>query len=193
MIGICAQALFGRGAVGDPEQIVPFMLLKLLPVWLTGILLVGAIAAMMSTASSQLLIITTSVCEDIVHKALKRDVPDGKLVLVSRVTMLVVGTIGLALALTVGKPIFNIVSWAWAGIGCTFSPVVLLAFYWKRFSGAGVVAALVSGFVITVIWLTTGLDFSFSAMAASFIASLSMAVVFFLLLPPKSEERNQNR
>ena len=188
LIGICALTLYGRGAVGDPEQIVPFLLLKLLPVWLTGILLVGAIAAMMSTASSQLLLITTSISVDIVHKALKKEVTDGKMVMISRMAMLAVGGIGLTLALTLGKPIFNVVSWAWAGIGCTFSPVVILSFYWKRFSGAGVVAALTSGFLITVIWLTTGLDVTFSAMAASFIASGSMAVLFSLLFPQRQED-----
>jgi sodium/proline symporter len=189
LIGLAAAALYGPNAVADPEQVLPFMLHQLLPAWLVGLLLVGAIAAMMSTASSQLLLITSSVAEDIVHKGLKKDYDDRKLVRISRVTLFAVGAVGLALALALGKPIFSVVSWAWAGIGCSFSPAIVLAFYWKRFSSAGVVASLVSGFAMTVVWMSTGLYAKLSVMLVSFVTSFACAIVASLIAPDPEEPR----
>ncbi|UCD06426.1 MAG: sodium/proline symporter [candidate division WOR-3 bacterium] len=180
-LGIAAIALFGSGAVSDPEQILPFMLLKLMPPWLAGILLAGAVAAMMSTADSQLLIATSSISEDIVHKALRKDFDDRKLVLLSRITILVVGLIALVMAFTSKSLIYTIVGWAWAGIGCSFAPAVILSFFWKRFNASGVIASLVSGFATTVVWMTTGLDSVFTARAATFIIAFVCAIVFTLL------------
>jgi sodium/proline symporter len=103
-------------------------------------------------------------------------------VLISRFTT-VVGAVGLALALGLGKPIFSVVSWAWAGIGCSFSPAILLAFFWRRFSSAGVVASLAAGFVVTVIWMTSGMYLKLSVMLVSFAISLLSAVVASLVAP----------
>ena len=187
-LGIAAIALFGTGAVSDPEQILPFVLLKLMPPWLAGILLAGAVAAMMSTADSQLLIATSSISEDIVHKALHKDFDDRKLVLISRITILVIGLIALAMAFTSKSLIYTIVGWAWAGIGCSFAPAVILSFFWKKFNARGVIASLVSGFVTTVVWMTTGLDAIFTARAATFIIAFTCAVLVTLLFQGKRDK-----
>lgn len=179
-LGIAAIALYGTGAVADPEQILPFMLLKLMPPWLAGILLAGAVAAMMSTADSQLLIATSSISEDIIHKSLRKDLDDRRLVFISRIVILVVGLIALIMAFTSKSLIYTIVGWAWAGIGCSFAPAVILSFFWKRFTGRGVIASLVSGFVTTVVWMTTGLDQVFTARAATFIIAFVCAVTVTL-------------
>ena len=187
-LGIAAIALFGTGAVSDPEQILPFVLLKLMPPWLAGILLAGAVAAMMSTADSQLLIATSSISEDIVHKALHKDFDDRKLVLISRITILVIGLIALAMAFTSKSLIYTIVGWAWAGIGCSFAPAVILSFFWKKFNARGVIASLVSGFVTTVVWMTTGLDALFTTRAATFIIAFTCAVLVTLLFQGKRDK-----
>lgn len=180
-LGIAAIALYGTGAVADPEQILPFMLLKLMPPWLAGILLAGAVAAMMSTADSQLLIATSSISEDIIHKSLRKDLDDRRLVFLSRIVILAVGLIALVMAFTSKSLIYTIVGWAWAGIGCSFAPAVILSFFWKRFTGRGVIASLVSGFMTTVVWMTTGLDQFFTARAATFIIAFVFAVVVTLV------------
>ncbi|MGD9380551.1 MAG: sodium/proline symporter [candidate division WOR-3 bacterium] len=179
-LGIAAIALYGTGAVADPEQILPFMLLKLMPPWLAGILLAGAVAAMMSTADSQLLIATSSISEDIIHKSLRKEMDDRRLVFISRIVILVVGLIALVMAFTSKSLIYTIVGWAWAGIGCSFAPAVILSFFWKRFTGRGVIASLVSGFTTTVIWMTSGLDQVFTARAATFIIAFVCAVTVTL-------------
>jgi sodium/proline symporter len=196
VIGLSALALYGRGAVTDPEHILPFMLQKLVPGWLAGLLLVGAVAAIMSTASSLMLIVSSTVTEDIIRKVLRRDPGERTLVLVSRATLLGTGVLALALALLFPRPVFSVVSWVWAGIGCAFSPAAILAFYWKRFSGAGVVASIVAGFATTAVWMNTpagervaALLFggsgagTISAMVASFVVAFAAAVVASLLFP----------
>lgn len=187
-LGIAAITLYGPNAVADAEQILPFMLLRLMPAWLAGILLAGAVAAMMSTADSQLLIATSSISEDIIHKALRKKIDDRTLVLISRITILVVGIIALVLAFTSKSLIYTIVGWAWAGIGCSFAPAVILSFFWKRFNSWGVVASLVSGFVTTVVWMTSGLDQVFTARAATFIIAFICAVVVTLISSGEAPE-----
>ncbi len=201
-IGLSARALYGAGAVGDPEHILPFMLQKLVPDWLAGLLLVGAIAAIMSTASSLMLIVCSTVTEDVIRKTLRRDPGERTLVLVSRVTLLGTGALALALALVFPKPVFSAVSWTWAGIGCAFSPAAILSFYWKRFSGAGVVASLVAGFATTALWMNTPAGDrvaaalfggaagsgtgTISVMFASFAVAFAAAVAASLLFPGKA-------
>jgi Na+/proline symporter len=187
LLGLEAFALYGAKAVIDAEQVLPFMLMKMFPAWIAGILLAGAVAAMMSTADSQLLIATSSVSEDIIHKALHKNVSSKKLVIISRITILSIAIIAFILAFTSKNLIYIIVGWAWAGIGCSFAPAVILSFFWKRFSSSGVVASLITGFIVTVIWMTTGLDKVFTARAASFLLAFFVAVVFTLVFPRREE------
>jgi len=208
VIGLSALALYGRGAVADPEHILPFMLQRLVPSWLAGLLLVGAIAAIMSTASSLLLIVCSTVSEDVIRKTLRLDPGERTLMLVSRATLFGTGALALALALVFPKPVFSAVSWVWAGIGCSFSPAAILSFYWKRFSGAGVVASVVAGFATTAVWMNTSAgervaaalfggtpagapgaagsgSGTVSVMLASFVVAFAAAVVASLLFPGK--------
>jgi len=187
LLGLAAITIYGAKAVPDPEQILPFMLMKLMPAWLAGLLLAGAVAAMMSTADSQLLIATSSISEDIIHKALKKKLDDQSLVKISRVVVLLVGIVALIMAFTSKSLIYTIVGWAWAGIGCSFAPAVILAFFWKRFNSRGVIAALVSGFITTVVWMTTGLDKIFTARAATFIIAFVLAILVTLVSPSEKE------
>ncbi len=203
IIGVSALALYGRGAVSDPEHILPFMLQKLVPGWLGGLLLVGAVAAIMSTASSLMLIVCSTVTEDIIRKTLRREPGERTLVLISRATLFGTGVFALALALLFPRPVFSVVSWVWAGIGCAFSPAAILSFYWKRFSGAGVVASLVAGFTTTAVWMNTAAgdrvaaalfggapgaagSGTISVMLASFVVAFAAAVVASLLFPGKA-------
>ncbi|MBN2496922.1 MAG: sodium/proline symporter [Deltaproteobacteria bacterium] len=202
-IGLCALALFGPGAVEDNEMILPHVLTELFPWWLAAILLAGAVAAMISTAQSMLLVAASSVSQDVYQGILKRGrAPDRTVLLVSRVATLAIGALGLVLALTTSELIYTIVSYAWAGIGCSFAPAILLSFYWERFSSAGVVTALVAGIVTTIVWITwpslmrlIGLDSlavdlegTITARAVTFCVSIGLAVLVTLLTPTPMDE-----
>jgi sodium/proline symporter len=190
VIGLGAQVLYGPKAVADPEMILPFLLNNMFPGWLAALLLAGAVAAMISTAESMLLVAATSISEDVYKGIIKKGkAKDRTLLAISRVATVSVGILGLVLALTTKDLIYSIVSYAWAGIGCSFAPAVLLSFYWDRFNAAGVVTALGAGLVSTVVWMLTGLEKTVTARAATFIIAMTLAVLVTLLSKKRAAPR----
>ena len=187
LIGLCSLVLFGPKAFSDTEMVLPHALNQLFPWWLAGILLAGAVAAMVSTAESMLILAGSSISQDVYNGLIKKGKASDKTLLnLSRAATLVVGVLGLVLALTTTDLIYKIVSYAWAGIGCSFAPAVLLSFYWRRFGSRGVVTALLTGLVTTVVWISTGLDRHVTAMAVTFFVSMGAAVLVTLM---SAEER----
>lgn len=152
LIGLIGLALYGKGYYADVEEIMPHLATTLLPTWLAGIFISGAIAAMMSTADSQLLVITSSVIEDFYHKTLGKDVTEKKLLLYSRIITVAVGAIGFIIAISSENLIYELVSYAWAGLGSSFGPALLLILFWKKVTSQGVIAGMLTGSITTVIW-----------------------------------------
>jgi sodium/proline symporter len=170
LIGIVGVSLYGQGYFDDIEKIMPHLATELLPAWLAGILISGAIAAMMSTADSQLLVITSSVIEDFYHRTLGREVTDRFLLQMSRIITVVIGIVALVIAITSDKLIFSMVSYAWSGLGASFGPLLLLILKWKKVTWQGAVAGLITGSMTTVIWSEiTVLDEHLSVRFVSFV------------------------
>jgi sodium/proline symporter len=151
-IGIIGAMFYGQGMFDDIEKVMPHMANELLPAWLAGIFVSGAIAAMMSTADSQLLVISSSIIEDLYHQTLGREVSDSFLLRASRAITIAVGITGFVIALTSDKLIFSMVSYAWAGLGSSFGPLILLMLTWKKVTHQGVLAGMATGFISTVVW-----------------------------------------
>ncbi len=173
--------LTGEGA--DPERILPLLATSLFPAWIAGILISGAVAAMMSTADSQLLITTSTVVEDFYAKVLGRKISEREMVTLSRLVTVLVGLAAFDLALYTEKSIYAVVSLAWAGLGSSFGPALVLSLHWKRMTGAGVVAAMITGAVSTVAWKWNpwfDLDAFISVRFASFALATLAAVVVSL-------------
>ena len=141
---------------------------------------------MVSTAESMLIVAGSSISQDIYNGIIRKgQASERTLLAISRVATLAVGILGLGLALTTDRLVYSIVSYAWAGIGCSFAPAILLSFYWKRFGARGVVTALVAGLVTTVVWISTGLDRTVTAMAVTFFAAIGTAALVTLVAPEK--------
>jgi sodium/proline symporter len=173
-IGIIGAGLYGQGMFDDIEKVMPHLANELLPAWLAGIFVSGAIAAMMSTADSQLLVISSSIIEDLFHRTLGREVGDASLLRASRWITIAVGVIGFIIALTSDKLIFSMVSYAWAGLGSSFGPLILLMLTWKKVTYQGVLAGLITGFTSTVIWSEiTVLDSVISVRFASWVMAFT--------------------
>ncbi|PLT35205.1 sodium/proline symporter [Bacillus sp. V5-8f] len=187
LIGITGLTLYGSDSVENVEMILPFMLTELLPGWLVGILLAGILAAIMSTVSSQLLVVTSSISEDILHKIMGIQFTEKQLLMISRLTVTVVGLIGLVIGLMSKSLIYVVIGWAWAGVGNSFAAAILLTFFWKRVSGAGVIAALLTGFVSTIIWINTPLESMFTSRGATLILALIAGVIVSLMKPEEKE------
>tara|TARA_A100001011_G_scaffold329875_1_gene355391 strand:- start:533 stop:1468 length:936 start_codon:yes stop_codon:yes gene_type:complete len=156
-VGICALLLFGPEyfQMNDPEQAMPLLAKKLLHPMLAGLFISGAVAAMMSTADSQLLVSTSAITEDFIHQYLKKDFSDKLLVLISRSMIILLGIIAYCIAIYsehVGRNIFNVVSYAWSGLGSAFGPALVLTLWWRKTTRKGIIAGLITGFLTTIIW-----------------------------------------
>ena len=181
VIGLVGLALYGKGYFEDVEQVMPHLANELLPSWLAGIFISGAIAAMMSTADSQLLVISSSVIEDIYHKTLNKKVSDKVLLKLSRGITIVIGILGFTIAVSSGKLIFSMVSYAWAGLGASFGPALFLTLKWKKTTWQGVLTGMIVGTLSTIIWSEISwLDAIISARLSSFV--MASLTVYFVSL-----------
>lgn len=171
-IGILAIALI-PDMPADREQIMPLMALKLLPAWLAGLAIAGAIAAMMSTADSQLLVATSAVVQDVYVRLLRPKEDAARLLLISRFATLVIAVIALLLAFKTREFIFDAVEYAWTGLASAFGPVLLLSLRWKGMTRWGALAGMISGAGSTVVWKNTpGLNDLLDMKLACFLIAL---------------------
>ena len=184
-IGIAAIALYDQGSFGDVETLLPTMILQFMPPWIAGLLLAGVLAAIISTANSQLVVVTGSVTEDIINQALGIKLTEKQLLWLSRFSVLFFGAIGMVIALVSESLLYLVVGWAWAGVGCTLSPAIIMAFFWKRYSSAGVIATIVSGLLSTILWISTPLEEMMTSRFTTFFIALFFGIVFSLLMPDK--------
>jgi sodium/proline symporter len=161
---------------------MPLLAQRLLPGWIAGLMLSGAIAAMMSTADSQLIVVTSSIVEDVYVKLLNIKSNPRTLVLISRLSTIGVSIVALVLAFGAEDTIFLLVSYAWAGLGASFGPPLLLALRWRRTSFAGVLAGMIAGAVSAVAWKHVAVlnDSIFDLKLASFAIALVVSVVVSL-------------
>lgn len=181
-VGLFGTVVLAGDAVMDQEKVMPLMAIKLFPGWLAGILIAGALAAMMSTADSQLLVSTSALAEDIYHQLIKKDIDQKKLVLVSRVITLIVGGIAFTIALVSEELVFKLVGFAWSGLGASFGPTLLLTLWWKKTTREGVLAGLICGTVVTVFWrMVPALKATLFEIVPAFILAFLACVIVSLL------------
>jgi len=106
----------------------------------------------MSTVDSLLLLASSAVVRDIVQKAMGIRASERTLSNLARGVTVLIGVVGLVVALTEPASIFYFVLFAWSGIACAFTPVVLCSLFWKRTTKLGAIAGMIGGFVVTVVW-----------------------------------------
>ncbi|MBU0742903.1 sodium/proline symporter [bacterium] len=193
MIGLTGLAHFGPEVLGegrlivDQEQLMPMMAREFLPEWLAVIMICGAIAAMMSTADSQLLSSASTVSEDVYRRLLRPDADQGRLLLISRLATLAVGCAAFLLAWRADALVYSLVLYAWAGLGAAFGPPLLLSLWWRRTSRAGVIAGLLTGTAVVLAWYNIpALRSQLYELVPGFALSLAATVVFSLLRPDRS-------
>ena len=121
-------------------------------IFIGGIFLCGILAAIMSTADSQLLVCASAVSKDIYKDLIRKEAPDKKVLLVSRVTVIVVALIAIHIAWDPNSSVMNLVSDAWAGLGAAFGPLVVLSLFWKRTNLPGAIAGIITGGAFVILW-----------------------------------------
>ena len=191
LIGIAYYSKAGL-KLSDPETIFVELGNILFHPLITGFLLAAILAAIMSTISSQLLVTSSAVTEDIYRTFFKRSASDRELVFVGRMAVLVIALIGCGLAFKQNDTILALVGYAWAGFGSSFGPVVLLSLYWKRMTKWGALAGMIAGAATVITWTQFKFlkDFLYE-MIPGFTASLLAIIIISLLTKPSKEVEKQ--
>ena len=178
LMGLVGFALFRDAGITDSENIMPYMANNLLPAWLAGLLISGAIAAMMSTADSQLLAISSSVMEDIYYKTFKKKFSEKALLTISRLITVGVGLLGFVIAITSKDLVFALVSYAWAGLGSSFGPALICLLKWKKTTAQGVIAGMLTGALTVIIW--SNIDVLNNFLHARFVSFVFAFIAIFI-------------
>ncbi len=176
----------------DPENVYPLLGSQHLHPFLFGLTIAAIFAAIMSTASSQLLVASSAVVRDAYQKIIARDrqIPEKKLVLISRIFTLLVAILALLFGAYANKLVFYLVLFAWGGLGAAFGPSILMSLYWKRITKEGVIAGLLTGSIAEIVWyLIPSLKAIVSEWVPAFILSaIAVVVVSLYTRPPARAE-----
>jgi sodium/proline symporter len=197
VIGVLGRAFLYPtilGVDGSSTEIVFIEMIKQvftvdirLPI-VAGLFLCGILAAIMSTADSQLLVTASSVSEDIYKGIVKKNASQDNVMKVSKITVVAVAVLAYLIAWDPNSSIMGLVSNAWAGLGAAFGPTVLMSLFWKRCNLPGAVAGILSGGLTVIIWdyiplaagQTLGAVTGLYSLAIGFLISIVLIVVVSL-------------
>ncbi len=193
-IGIAGRFLYPTThlTASDAENIFITLATSSLPPILAGFVMAGILAATISSSDSYLLIAASAFAKNIYHGIYKKDASDKQVMSVSRITLLAIALIAMVIAIDENSVIFKVVSFAWAGFGATFGPVMLFSLFFKRTNRAGAIAGMVGGAAMVFIWKLgiskLGGAFAIYELLPAFIFSAICIVVVSLVTPPPSKE-----
>ncbi len=195
-LGLAGATLVGMAGVSyvdaplaDPEKIFIVLVNLLFHPLIAGILLAAILAAIMSTADSQLLVSSSTLTEDFYRTLLRPNAGSRELVLVGRGAVLLIALAAYGLALDPDSSVLNLVSYAWAGFGAAFGPTLLGALFWPRMTRNGALAGILSGGLTVVIWkqLEGGLYDLYEILPGFLISLLAIVIVSLLGRAPSAE------
>ena len=201
-IGFIGNALSAQGVIepltgSDSEKIIIKIAMymsekNVLLALVAGLVFAGILACTMSTADSQLLAASSSMSENILKGVFKIKMSDKLSMIIARAVLVVIAVLGVVIAWNPDSSVFRVVSFAWAGFGATFGPVMLTALFWKRSNKYGAIAGMVSGGVMVFLWKFVisrlGGAFAIYELLPAFIVGLIAIVVVSLLTKvPDSE------
>lgn len=161
----------------DPEAVFIQMGQLLFHPFIAGLMLAAVLAAIMSTVSSQLLVTSSALVEDIYKAVIKSDAPDRRYIFLSRLAILIISFIAILFAWNQNETILSLVSFAWAGFGAAFGPIVLLALYYRKTTAAGALWGMIVGAVTVFIWGNTELSAFLYEIVPGFLLNLMVTIV----------------
>lgn len=160
MTGFAGRAYVQKTAMtlDDPETIFLVFTDFLFHPLVSGFLLAAILAAIMSTISSQLLVVSSSLTRDVYKLFFDRDAPEARQVLVGRISVVLVAVVAIFLASDPDSSVLALVSNAWAGFGAAFGPLVLISLMWKRMNRNGALAGMIVGALTVIVWIYAGFE-----------------------------------
>jgi len=194
VIGLVGRQVFPTEHLtgSDAENIFITLATTSLPPILAGFVMAGILAATISSSDSYLLIAASAFAKNVFQGVCKKNATDKQVMVITRITLLVLTLIGIVIALDENSVIFKIVSFAWAGFGATFGPLMLFSLFWKRTNKAGAIAGMVSGAAMVFLWKLVisklGGVFAIYELLPAFIVSSIVIVVVSLATKAPSKE-----
>ncbi|MFT7005113.1 MAG: sodium/proline symporter [Sulfurimonas sp.] len=186
LIGSLAVGFFGLAYIvshgvdlQDSEKIFITLSQLLFNPWIAGFLLAAILAAIMSTIDSQLLVSSSVLTRDIYHALLKKDASDKELVWIGRLTVVIIAVIAWIISSDRNSSVLQLVSYAWAGFGASFGPLVILSLYSKKITKTGALAGMIVGAVTVIVYkqLEGGI-FDLYELLPGFVASWIAILIF---------------
>lgn len=197
MVGLAGVAYIAKNnmTLSDPETIFLVFSQLLFHPLISGFLLAAILAAIMSTISSQLLVVSSSLTRDVYKLFLDKEASEARQVLVGRISVVIVALVAIFLAGDSNSSVLKLVSHAWAGFGAAFGPLVILSLMWKRMNRNGALAGMIVGALTVIVWVYGGFEIGgqpandaiysiLPGFAFSFIATI---VVSLMTAPPEAK------
>ncbi|MEI4269691.1 MAG: sodium:proline symporter, partial [Candidatus Dasytiphilus stammeri] len=179
-------------AVGENSERVFLELTRLLfHPWIAGIILAAILAAVMSTLSGQLLVCASALTKDIYKSFFRKDASQYEMVLVGRLMVLLVSLISIIIAFNPTTRVLGLVSYAWAGLGASFGPVVLLSVRWSRMTRNGALAGMLIGTATVVVWKHYSWLGIYEIIPGFILSSIAIIVVSLLECHPSSKKKQR--
>jgi sodium/proline symporter len=190
--GIAGTLYFASAPLDNPETVFIHLAHAAFNPWVGGLLIAAILSAIMSTIDSQLLVCSSVITEDFYRKWLRPKASSKELMLVGRIGVIAIALIAGVIALNPQSSVLGLVSYAWAGFGAAFGPVVILSLFWRGYSRNGAIATIVVGAVTVVVWkqLSGGL-FDLYEIVPGFLFATIVGVAFSKLSPPRAEVKMQ--
>ncbi|MBY7729072.1 sodium/proline symporter PutP [Vibrio bathopelagicus] len=194
LVGLIYVTNSGAPKLDDGEKIFMLLVNAMFHPVIAGILLAAILAAIMSTADSQLLVSSSAMAEDLYKQVLKKDATSEEIVRVGRFAVILISLIALFLAMTPDSSVLGLVSYAWAGFGAAFGPAIVLSLYWSRMNRNGALAGIVVGGVTIVLWkqFTGGWFDVYEIVPGIILSTLSIVIVSLITGEPEDEVKKQH-
>ncbi len=198
LIGLVGRVLYPTDLVtsGQAESIFILVSTRLLPPLLAGLAMAGIIAATISSSDSYLLIASSAFSKNLFQGVFKKNATDKQVMAVSRIVLIIIAVIGVFIANDENSVIFKIVSFAWAGFGATFGPIMLFSLFWKRTTIQGAVSGMLAGGISVFVWKLLikpmgGVLGIYELLPAFLVSCVFIVVVSLLTKEPSAEIQDE--
>ncbi len=195
LVGLVYVTNGSLGEVADGEKIFMLLVNAMFHPVIASILLAAILAAIMSTADSQLLVSSSALAEDFYKQVFKKDASPEEVVKVGRFAVILISLVALFLAMTPDSSVLGLVSYAWAGFGAAFGPAVVLSLYWDKMNRNGALAGIIVGGVTIVVWrqLTGGWFDVYEIVPGMIFSTLAIVIVSKMTGEPEKSVQDQHQ
>jgi sodium/proline symporter len=185
-VGIIAVPMFPN--IADSEKVFIEMIAEIFNPWIGGILLAAILSAIMSTIDSQLLVSSSTLTEDFYNKIVSREASESEKMWAGRAFVIIIAVIAFILALNPNNSVLGLVSYAWAGLGAAFGPVVLFALFSRKTSWRSVLTGMLLGTITLIYWKESGLGSTLYEIVPGFLVNVIVIMIGNKIYAQKNKE-----